>query len=58
MIDMYCGIPHKKIRFDADERKMIWELLISLNKGNSGSADSRVDMAIKQYEQFKEETKN
>ena len=51
---MYCGIPHKKVKYETDEIKAIWELLISLNQGNCSYAESRVDLAIKQYEQFKE----
>lgn len=34
------------------KEEIIYELVLSLNKGNSGYVDQRVDYAIKQYEQL------
>lgn len=39
-----------------NEYKYVWELLLSLNKGNCREAESRVDIALKQYEEFKKKT--
>ena len=37
------------------KEEIIYELLISLNQGNSGGASTRVDVARKQYELLLEE---
>lgn len=33
--------------------QIIYELLLSLNEGNCGYVDSRVDYAVQQYEQLR-----
>lgn len=39
---------------DMSKEDVIFEILLSLNKGNCREAESRVDLAIKQYNQLKE----
>lgn len=42
----------------SENQKKIWELLLSLNKGDCGYSDTRVDIAIRQFEEFKEKVMN
>ena len=39
------------------KEEIIFELLLSLNKGDGGYIEDRVDHAIKQYKQLKKELK-
>lgn len=39
---------------DKTKNQIIYELLLSLNEGNVGYVDSRVDYAVQQYEQLRQ----
>ena len=54
---MHAGIPKKPIKYDADDIDKIFELIKSLNAGGRGGVCDIVDYAIKQYDYFKEKTK-
>lgn len=45
----------KQYKYDEDEVKQILELVKTLNIGNCREAESRVAIAVRQYEQFKKQ---
>lgn len=57
MLNEIKGI-RKNAKYSNEEIEIIIKLIESLNKGNCREAESRVDIAIKQYEQLKEKVIN
>ena len=53
MLEEIKGI-RKNAKYSNEEVEIIIKLIESLNKGNCREAESRVDIAIKQYEQLKQ----
>ena len=53
MLDEIKGI-RKNAKYSNEEIEIIIRFIEALNKGNCREVETRVDIAIKQYEQFKE----